>query len=89
MRVRVHITGRVQGVGFRFHTTRQASQRSLTGWVRNCSDGGVEAEFQGAEDQIADMVTWCHGGPVTASVRNVEVVACEELAGEQAFHVRD
>ena len=88
MRVRVHITGRVQGVGFRFHTTRQASQRSLTGWVRNCADGGVEAEFQGNEDRVADMVKWCRSGPVIASVRNVDVVACEESVGEQEFQVR-
>lgn len=88
MRVHVYITGRVQGVGFRFHTTRQASQRSLTGWVRNCADGGVEAEFQGAEEQVADMVAWCRKGPLTASVQHVDVVACEVLPDEQAFRLR-
>lgn len=88
VRVRVSIAGRVQGVGFRYHTTRQASQRSLTGWVRNCADGGVEAEFQGDEEQVSEMLAWCHRGPLTASVSHVEVVNCDDVTGESGFRVR-
>lgn len=88
VRVRVAITGRVQGVGFRFHTTRQASERSLSGWVRNCADGGVEAEFQGDEERVSEMVAWCRRGPVAASVSHVEVVNCDEVTGESGFRVR-
>jgi acylphosphatase len=43
----VAIEGRVQGVGFRFHTRRAAAALGLTGWVRNREDGAVEAEVQG------------------------------------------
>jgi len=85
MRVRVRVTGRVQGVGFRYHTCEQARGRALTGWVRNAADGSVEAEFQGADDAVNDMVAWCRRGPRTARVDSVTPMPCEERASESGF----
>ena len=70
-RVRVH--GRVQGVFFRDSTRAEARQRGVAGWVRNRSDGSVEAWFEGDEAAVAEMVRWCESGPAGASVERVEV----------------
>ncbi len=56
--VREHFifTGRVQGVGFRYKVSRLARHSSVTGWVRNLSDGSVEAELQGREEALDIIV---------------------------------
>lgn len=72
-RVRVTVSGRVQGVGFRAATAERATALGLTGWVRNLTDGRVEAAFQGASDAVDDAVTSCREGPPGAEVDTVEV----------------
>lgn len=72
-RLRVVISGRVQGVGFRYSTAREARRRGLAGWVRNCCDGSVEAEFDGPRNILEDMLAWCRSGPTFARVQNVSV----------------
>lgn len=52
IRKRIYVSGRVQGVGFRFRTQHFARGLGLTGWVRNLDDGRVEMELQGTEDDI-------------------------------------
>lgn len=68
----VMIRGRVQGVGYRAWTERQALARGLQGWVRNRRDGGVEAVFAGPPETVADMVEACRRGPGGARVDAVE-----------------
>ena len=72
--VHVRIEGRVQGVGYRAWTEAEARALHLTGWVRNRSDGSVEAVFQGPTDQVAEMLRRCARGPLDARVSRVEVV---------------
>jgi acylphosphatase len=72
-RVHVLISGRVQGVWFRANTKDKAEQLGLKGWVRNTSDGNVEAVFEGEPEQINEMLEWCHQGPPMARVENVKV----------------
>ena len=72
-RVNVIISGRVQGVWFRASTKEKADQLGLTGWVRNTSDGNVEAVFEGDEKIIQEMLDWCHQGPLYAKVKNVKI----------------
>ena len=71
--LRVIISGRVQGVGFRYWTLDEATRRGLDGWVRNLTDGRVEAVFAGAAVEVDDMVAACHKGPRFARVESVEV----------------
>jgi acylphosphatase len=71
--VKVRIAGLVQNVWFRAWTEEQARRRGLKGWVRNCSDGSVEAQFAGPKDKVDDMVKACHRGPERAKVSGVEV----------------
>ena len=68
----VIMEGRVQGVGFRAYVEREAKQRSLRGWVRNRSDGSVEAVFSGEEEDVQSMIVACHRGPRMSLVRNVK-----------------
>jgi len=67
----VRVTGRVQGVGFRAATVRQAHLLGVTGWVRNAADGSVEALIQGDAEQVDQMLSWLHRGPPSAKVAEV------------------
>jgi len=73
IRAHVFISGRVQGVFYRASTKNMAEQLSLKGWVRNTSDGLVEALFEGEETAVKDMISWCHKGPRSAEVSDVTV----------------
>jgi len=72
-RLHVLISGRVQGVGFRYSTYHEAQALGLTGWVRNVSDGRVEAEFEGPQSSLEQMLSWCRVGPRLAKVTQVDV----------------
>ncbi|BAY39828.1 putative acylphosphatase [Nostoc sp. NIES-2111] len=87
IRAHVFITGRVQGVGYRYATVDTASQLGLTGWVRNLPDGRVEAVFEGAREIVEEMVRWCHVGPPAAVVQDVKV-EYEEPEGLRGFEVK-
>lgn len=86
-RARVRVTGLVQGVYFRAETAERAIALGLGGWVRNASDGAVEAVFEGDEERVASVVEWCRRGPAGARVDGVSV-EWEEPQGELGFHVR-
>jgi acylphosphatase len=73
-RAHVLISGRVQGVSFRWYTQYQAQRLGLTGWVRNLWDGRVEAIFEGPDQAVRQAVAWCHRGEPPARVENVEVM---------------
>jgi acylphosphatase len=72
-RVRVLISGIVQGVAYRAHTKEMAKRLGVNGWVRNLPDGKVEALFEGDKDKVDQMVEWCKKGPPLARVDKVEV----------------
>lgn len=76
--VRLRITGRVQGVGYRAWALDTARRLGLRGWVRNRADGSVEALVIGEEDSVATMVEACREGPVAACVAEVAVSETEE-----------
>ncbi|MBN1219142.1 MAG: acylphosphatase [Anaerolineae bacterium] len=73
IRAHVFVSGRVQGVSFRWYTQRKAQELGVTGWVRNLWDGQVEAIFEGNEKAVDNAVKWCHIGPPSAQVDNVDV----------------
>ena len=71
--VHVIISGQVQGVWYRASTKQKAEQLGLLGWVRNTTDGCVEAVFEGEKEQVDRMIDWCYQGPPYAKVEKVEV----------------
>jgi acylphosphatase len=83
-RAHVTISGRVQGVGFRYATRRRAQSAGLDGWVRNNADGTVEAVFEGEREQVDALVAWCRRGPSGARVDDVRV-ELEAPSGERGF----
>jgi acylphosphatase len=81
------VTGRVQGVFFRAWTREQARELGVSGWVRNCADGSVEAHFEGDEEAVKALIERLHDGPPAARVETVEVDEVE-AEGLDRFDVR-
>jgi acylphosphatase len=73
LRARIVISGRVQGVYFRASARDVARARRLSGWVRNRTEGDVEAVVEGEEAAVQAFLKWCHHGPPGAYVTNVQV----------------
>lgn len=86
-RSRAIVTGRVQGVGMRMACARAARSHGVAGWVRNLPDGRVEAQLEGSDEAVEEMVRWLHGGARHARVDGVEL---SEMTPEAAsgFDVR-
>lgn len=76
--VRLFITGRVQGVGYRAWAMREASALGLRGWVRNRMDGSVEALLIGNDTTVKRMVEACRQGPFGARVTDLVVMDAED-----------
>ena len=90
MKARAHliISGLVQGVCFRAETRDTALGLGLRGWVRNRSDGKVEAVFEGERENVERMVDFCRTGPPGAGVEDIDI-KWESYKGEfGSFHVR-
>ena len=85
-RVRIVVSGTVQGVGYRWHCRREASARGIGGFVRNLPDGRVEAVLEGDAAAVDAMVDWCRSGPRSASVSSA-VTADEQPLGESSFRI--
>ncbi len=84
--VSVRITGRVQGVFFRAETRKAALLVQVDGYVKNMTDGSVQALFQGSRDQIEKMLEWCRDGAPLSKVEgvNAQPVAIQpEIKGFQ------
>lgn len=71
-RLRVLVSGRVQGVGYRWAAAEEARRLGLSGWVRNLPDGSVEAVFEGRREALERMRGWCADGPRFARVDRIE-----------------
>jgi acylphosphatase len=76
--VRLNITGRVQGVGYRAWAMDTARRLGLRGWVRNRADGSVAALVMGDEDAVAVMIEACRDGPYAAKVTEVAISEAED-----------
>jgi len=73
VRAHVYVSGRVQGVFFRWYTREEALRLGVKGWVRNLPDGRVEAVFEGEKEAVEQMIEFCRRGPPAARVEKVEV----------------
>lgn len=73
VRARLLISGRVQGVAFRWETLQAAMRCQVNGWVRNLADGRVEAVVEGPCQQVTDLIDWCRKGPPIARVDRLDI----------------
>jgi acylphosphatase len=71
LRLRLHVTGRVQGVWFRGSTEQEARRLGVHGWVRNRPDGSVEVLAEGEPAAVRALAAWCQHGPPAARVARV------------------
>ncbi|MCG8471631.1 MAG: acylphosphatase [Desulfobacterales bacterium] len=85
--VRLKISGRVQGVAFRYHTRLEAQRLGVSGWVRNVSDGTVEALLEGTDVAVDGLVAWCHKGPAMAEVEDVIQVQESYDGSQDGFEI--
>ena len=86
IRAHVFISGKVQGVGYRYSTMNAARKLGLNGWVRNLADSRVEAVFEGESETVEEMIRWCHQGSDAAVVKDVQV-DYSEAEGLQGFEI--
>jgi acylphosphatase len=80
-RIRIFVTGKVQGVFFRQALKVMAKKNNVFGWVKNLKDGRVEAVLEGDEEKVNRLIEWSHGGPANARVEDVEI-RNEKFIGE-------
>ncbi len=76
----VHVTGRVQGVFYRAWAREHAQELAVTGWVRNCPDGSVEAHVEGGDSAVEEMLGLLRRGPPDARVEDLrtwDIEPCE------------
>ncbi len=70
---KIHVTGRVQGVGFRWSAASAARNLGVKGYVRNLPDGSVYIEAEGSSDQLEAFADWCRTGPGIGHVKEVKI----------------
>lgn len=81
------MSGRVQGVSFRWYTEQRARELGVNGWVRNEPDGSVALHAEGDDQAVDALVEWCRTGPALARVRNVAVREAA-VTGATTFETR-
>jgi acylphosphatase len=82
------VTGRVQGVGFRFFVNRAAAVEGLHGWVRNLPDGGVEIRAEGEHDSLERFERQVRQGPRSARVEAIDVTDAGATGHDTGFSIR-
>ncbi len=71
VRMRILLEGRLQGLNFRYRTQRRAKKLGMTGFVRTLSDGRIEIEVQGSQDNVGKMLAWCQEEPQSSHIKTI------------------
>lgn len=87
-RVKILVSGRVQGVYFRVFTQNKAKHFAVKGSVKNLSDGRVEIIAEAEHITIDKFIKWCHKGPITARVDHVDIIELEADEVLTGFEIR-
>ncbi len=84
----IHVTGRVQGVGFRYHAMNLALENHLTGWVRNLHNGAVEMEVQGEPEAVERFSLSLAEGTNWIRIDTKTVTQIQTIPEEVGFRIR-
>lgn len=87
-RVHIFVSGKVQGVFFRFETQVKAQELGLTGWVKNLADGRVEIVAEGEKERVEKLVNWAKRGPEMASVDGFQMEWQEYKGKFEDFEIK-
>ena len=87
-RLHLIISGRVQGVGFRFSAYDEAKDLALAGWVRNLAGGDVEIVAEGKQENLQILAAWAHLGPPSAHVTQVREDWLQSTGEFTEFQIR-
>ena len=87
MKKHIVITGKVQGVGFRYWLYQAAKQRNIDGWVRNKISGEVEALLVGSDVEIKKLIKLCEKGPTTSKVTKIKVESYQKEYLKKSFDI--
>jgi len=87
LKVRLIIEGKVHGVFFRDSARKKAIELGVNGWIKNNSDGSVEAVIEGEEHRVEEMIAWCHEGPPAANVTKVTKTEEKHVEGFSSFSI--
>ena len=87
-RLRLNVTGRVQGVFFRYSAKKAAEILSLKGYAKNLSDGSVEIVAEGPEVKLKSLLHWCNSGPKHAEIANISVLWQKPRYEFEDFHIQ-
>lgn len=85
--LQARVTGRVQGVAFRYYAQGEAERLGVTGWIRNNDDGSVEVWAEGIEEKVIHFLDWLHKGPPHARVDNVRSDLCQPQKTYKNFSI--
>jgi acylphosphatase len=86
--VRILVSGRVQGVSFRYYTQRTAAALGLRGYVHNLDNGDVEIVAEGEADRLERLAAWARVGPPLAHIETADVTYSEPSGAFHGFFVR-
>ena len=87
MKKHLVISGRVQGVGFRYWLRRKAEEKNIFGWVKNKIEGDVEALIIGNEKEINDLIKLCEKGPLSSNVDRVKISEYKKDYLKKSFNI--
>ena len=87
MKKHIVITGKVQGIGFRYWLYKSAIQRNIDGWVRNKISGEVEALIIGNDENVNDLIKLCEKGPIFSKVTKVKVQNYQKEYSKKSFDI--
>jgi acylphosphatase len=85
---KLRIRGLVQGVGYRYALRDEAQRRGVAGWVRNRTDGSVEAVLQGSPERVAELIAWTRRGPPASRVDDVQIESPDHEPEHAGFELR-
>ncbi|MEI7594775.1 MAG: acylphosphatase [Bacteroidota bacterium] len=88
MTIRIIVSGKVQGVAYRYSAQHYANKLEIKGYAKNFPDGSVEIIAQGREENIQNLILWCHKGPSRSRVENVEWNEIEAKTNFLDFSIR-
>ncbi len=87
MRAHIRLSGRVQGVAFRYYARDMAHKLGVKGWIRNLDKGDVELVIEGNKFSVQQMIAWCKKGPSLSIVENIQI-DWQPYTGEfNEFHI--